>query len=788
MPSVKVAFHPRRILRALTLLLAALLLVPTGCPPPPPPAPPAMPAPTPAPTPTPTPPPTPAPTPTPEPTPSEEEAALDWLKRHAEFRPDTVALAETREFPVVIGGVERGKTKIPAGATAALQAWDAETVTANFAASPQTLPHAATDFLERVVAVHRREKDRVPPPTPPAGGGETAEDRETTPIPAGGGTGEIDVMSAKLEIPTGVGPKLSDRSAWRAANLDRKQILAAAETELGRPVPELGPEEFAAYEKTGSREPHGKPFGRRLYRAGLFALAAGLTDDRKFIDAAQREAEAILDEPTWVIPAHDKGLRNYRGEKTDVDLGVAMRGYTLATLGWWLDEKLPPEFTKRLRKELHRRVVEPYLKRIAGDKSLCGWIGYNNNWVSVCHAGIIGAALYSSPNKGEVTKIVRAAREHLPNAFKSYSGDGYCTEGIMYHNYGFGHYVDLAEALYRVSGGDIDFFREDIVATVAPFPTKFEIINQRYPAFGDSPYNAGAVRGLQHILAERLEDPTLLAPALRGKNKDGYGFGEGSLVYDVILPATLPDPAPLTGNQWRIRDEFTEGGLLICRPADPEDFTLGAAFKAGHNGEAHNHNDEGTFVVATGSTMPITDIGSEIYTAATFGADRYKSPVNGSYGHNVPLVDGQWQKEGRAAAARVTGRKFGAEEDRWTVDLRDCYDVRGLKKLEREFVYHRGRDPRVEVIDRVEFASPKKFGTALMTLGEWREQGEGKLRFTDGEGVLDVEITASAPFAVKGEILEANLRGPKTPPRRVGLDFTEPVKEAEMKVVIRPAR
>lgn len=772
----------RRLRRAAAVSLLTLLLLPTGCPPPPPPPPTATSTSTP--TPTPEPAPTPTATPTPPPTPTEEVTALDWLRRHPAFQPANVTLLETREFPVVIDGRVRGKTKLPAGARAKVESWDETTVTALFAASPQQIPHEATDFMKQAVLVYRREKDRVPLPVATADEAPDKPEETPTGIDAEG----IDVMSAKLEMPTGVGPKISDRAAWRQANLDREQILAAAGAELDKPVPELGPEEFEAYEKTGSREPHGVPFKQRLYRVGLFSLAAGLTDDKRFLDAAQREAEAILEEPTWVIPAHDKGLPNYRGDKTDVDLGVAMRGYTLATMGWWLDEKLPPEFTKKLKKELHRRVVKPYLKRIAGDNSLCQWIGYNNNWVSVCHAGIIGAALYSSPNKGEVIKIVRAARKHLPNAFKSYSEDGYCTEGIMYHNYGFGHYVDLAEALYRVSGGEIDFFGEEIVQTVATFPTKFEIINQRYPAFGDSPYNAGAVKGLQQILAQRLNDPSLLSPALREKNKDGYGFSDGSLIYDIILPATLPDPSPLTSDEWRVRDEFADGGILVCRPGDPDDFTLGAVFKAGHNEEAHNHNDEGTFVIATGSTMPITDIGSEIYTAATFGPDRYKSPVNGSYGHNVPLVDGQWQKTGRDAAAKVLDRNFSDKEDRWTVDLRDCYDVRGLKKLEREFIYHRGRDPYVQITDRVEFSSPKTYGTALMTLGDWLDRGDGKLRLTDGEGSLDVEITASAPFEVKGEIIQANLRGPKTAPQRVGIDFAKPVEEAELKMIIRPVR
>lgn len=775
---------PHRVRRILRLLIAgtAILLLPTGCPPPPtpPPAPP-----TPTPTPTPTPAPTTTPTPTPAPTPTEAESALKWLEQNPSFAPQSVKLTESQEFPVVFDRRIRGRTKLPAGASAKVRAWGATSVTADFAAASRTLAHDDTDFMQQVIGIYRREKDRVRPPETTAMS-RPSETEEPIEIPAA--SQDVDVMADKMEIPAGVGPKISERNAWRSANLDRKAILAAAEKELAEPVPQWGKDEYEAYEKTGSREPHGKPFGLRLKRVGLFALAAGITDDKKFIDAAQREAEAILEEPTWVIPAHDKGMANYRGEKTDVDLGVAMRGYTLATMGWWLDEKLPEDFTKRMKKELHRRVVQPYLDRIRGDGSLCQWIGYNNNWVSVCHAGIVGAALYSSPGQSEVTRIVRAAEKHLPNAFKSYSKDGYCTEGMMYHNYGFGHYVDLAEALYRVSGGKIDFFREDIVKTVAPFPAKFEIINQRYAAFGDSPYNAGAVKGLQQVLAQRLDDPSLLTPALRGKNKDGYGFGDGSLIYDMILPATLPEPAPLTSTEWRIRDEFEEGGILICRPADPDDFALGAVFKAGHNGESHNHNDEGTFVIATGSTMPITDIGSEIYTAATFGSDRYKSPVNGSYGHNVPVVDGKWQKEGRDAKARVIERTLSKNEDRWVVDLRDCYDVPGLQKLEREFVYHRGAQPRVEITDRVEFNSPKTYGTALMTLGEWRESGKDRLEFKEGEDCLQVELSASAPFNLKGEVIEANLRGPKTPPQRVGIDFAEPVKEAELKMTIRPVR
>ena len=98
------------------------------------------------------------PVPTSTPVLTEEEEALSWLALFPECVPSTVKLVEAREFPVVIKNVVRGRTTIPAGVTSKVKAWDQETVTAEFAGSPQRVTQASTDFLEQVIATYRTNR------------------------------------------------------------------------------------------------------------------------------------------------------------------------------------------------------------------------------------------------------------------------------------------------------------------------------------------------------------------------------------------------------------------------------------------------------------------------------------------------------------------------------------------------------------------------------------------------------------------------------------------------------
>ena len=84
---------------------------------------------------------------------------------------------------------------------------------------------------------------------------------------------------------------------------------------------------------------------------------------------------------------------------------------------------------------------------------------------------------------------------------------------------------------------------------------------------------------------------------------------------------------------------------------------LTLAVKGGHNGEHHNHNDVGSFVVASDGVPVIVDAGRPTYTAQTFGPDRYAIWTMQSGWHNVPVIGGREQLPGAEHAARDVGRR-----------------------------------------------------------------------------------------------------------------------------------
>ena len=107
-------------------------------------------------------------------------------------------------------------------------------------------------------------------------------------------------------------------------------------------------------------------------------------------------------------------------------------------------------------------------------------------------------------------------------------------------------------------------------------------------------------------------------------------------------------------------DEFLENSQIMVASTDPtakEKHSWLVAAKGGNNGESHNHNDIGNFVVYHDSQPVVIDLGRDTYTSQTFGNRRYEMVNNRSAYHNVPLINGLEQS---------TGRKFKATNVRHT--------------------------------------------------------------------------------------------------------------------------
>jgi hypothetical protein len=588
------------------------------------------------------------------------------------------------------------------------------------------------------------------------------------------------------EKPRCFAPPASSRAFWDTLPINRVEKITKAEKMLSTPIPDLPDELYLDYRKTSRREPFQKPFDERLKRAGVLALAETLEMKGRFLEPLRAIIQAILSEPSWVMPAHDEDLAVFYGKKIYVDLGSSMRAATLATIINWLGESLGPEIVNRVKSEIRRRVVDPYLEGAYHDKKEASWdwVTGINNWNAVCHAGVVYATLATVEEKETRARVAAASANFIKNYLNGFTTDGYCSEGIGYWSYGFGHFVILAERLLEATTGRLDIYQDPIVAKAATFPARFQLTPEFYPAFSDNSISSHPQPWILTMLGRRhLLDsvpPQKLPP-------DQLPLGGELYEIDLML-----NPPPVTGIPLAIepstslRGVFDIAGVLVCRPIDQQ-HGLAVAMKGGHNNENHNHNDVGTYALASGGVPVLGDPGGEVYTKRTFSSHRYDSKVLSSYGHPVPVVDGQLQSTGSQAKAKILSLKFSDTSDHFVMDLTTAYLIEGLTELKRSFIYNRTGATSLVIQDEMTASRPLKFGTTLITYGEVHRQPDGSLQIIDGDHGVCVTIeTNKAEWKFSEEVINENMLDNERKPRRIGIDLTDPTTSALIKVTITP--
>ncbi len=587
--------------------------------------------------------------------------------------------------------------------------------------------------------------------------------------------------------PGGVGPTIDDRPAWQAVARSPRfaDVVPNAQRLLTQPLPELTDDLYLDFSRTGNRSRCQRVLNQRHGRLPALVLAECIENRGRFLPAIEASLGEICSEKTWVMPAHDRGLKNFHGQVNEIDLAVAAISWNLATVDYWLGDKLSPASRKLIRDQLQRRTLTPMESYINTGKPRLWWATGTNNWNAVCLAGVTGTALAMVESPQRRAFFVAAAEHDIQNFLKGFTTDGYCSEGIGYWNYGFGHYVLLAETLLQATGGKIDLLADPRIRTIALFGPRMEIAPGVYPAFADCRLGTRPDDQLMAFLSRRfalgmaeVESRGLLLAG--GPTSSLFSLG----VYGFANSATARPAAP-SRRPAAPRDWFDQAGVLICRPDQAGG--LGAALKGGHNAEHHNHNDVGSFMVTLAGATPLVDPGGEVYTARTFSKDRYQSRVLNSFGHPVPRIDGKLQRTGRSAAAAIVRTDFSPREDRLVLDLAAAYAVDGLKKLQRTFVFSRAGRGSLRVTDQVELDQPKSFETALITFSPWQRSAPNRLTVGSGKGAVSVQIdTQGKPFEIVAEEIHEDLSGGRIP-LRLAIRLAQPVSEATVALTITPS-
>jgi hypothetical protein len=605
-------------------------------------------------------------------------------------------------------------------------------------------------------------------------------------------TAASDLDSARIEeiasfLPAhavGVGQPATNRNAWDkiAARPDFQNWLNVSRTSLLQPLPKMSDDLFIASARSGDRESwQGVEFPRR-YRVSSLALAECLENKGAFMPALENAVDEICAERTWVYSAHDRDLQNFYGKTTNIDLGSSWVAWELGTIDFLLADKLSPETRNLIRENLQRRIFEPYREMVDGRRKEDHWMRTVNNWNAVCLAGVTGAALAVIDSPKERAWYIAASEYYIRNFLKGFTPDGYCNEGLGYWDYGFGHFVMMTEAIRQATSNHVDFLADPVAYNPATFSRRFELLNGIYPSIADTHPAVQPDPQIATYICRRLN----LTPCPAGNEM----FRTiNSKLFTTVLFLFLPDDLPrvehrATATESPLRSWFPQGGLLICRPALPVKTSFAVSLKGGHNGESHNHNDLGSFIVLVGGSTVVCDPGAEVYTGRTFGPKRYESDVLNSFGHSVPVVAGKLQRAGSVAKALIVRTNFTDAQDTLAFDLRSAYEVPTLQRLERTFVFQRDK-LALSVRDQVEFSKPESFESALITWGEWKQFSTNEFSITDDKGAAHVKIdTGGIPFEIKTKQLEANVHTKKA--SHIGILLKGAVTKANVVFTITP--
>ena len=517
-------------------------------------------------------------------------------------------------------------------------------------------------------------------------------------------------------------------------------IEAYARKAAVEPIPPLPWSLVRLFADAGNRTRFEKPYfeRRKALTALEVAILAGRDADGSLMAALHDLLWAICDEYSWALPAH---FSLKRPVPITLDLFASETGLYLAEALHLLGDRIDPRVADRCRAELRRRIFDSFL----GDYPNEWWELGTNNWGAVC-AGSIGIAfLYEEKDPARLSAALERVLATMDGFLNSFPSDGTCLESVGYWEYGVGFFALFADFVHQYTNGAVDLFDDPRARVIARFPQTVALSATRTVSFADGPRFFSSGSAATTILHRHLPD-IRLCPADFGRPSATMPSAKPSMWLRTFLwndPARPADPLPdgaffLPDAQW-----------LVIRHAP---FAFGALF--GDNGSHHNHNDVGSFLLVDGDEEGPMDLGSGEYTKDYFGSGRYAILCNGSQGHSVPIVGGQFQQAGKNFRAKDVSFEARGGKVSFSGDIAGAYGLEGLASLRRAFevVPDEGR---MSLTDTFAFAgAPMSVTERFVGYADAEVIGPGEARF----GVFLLRFDPSLKAVVHTETMSPHGR------------------------------
>lgn len=550
-------------------------------------------------------------------------------------------------------------------------------------------------------------------------------------------------------------PTADDRAGWAALPAaTRAALVATAEARLGMVWPDLPATLFLEFVRDGNRSRfEGRYFGRRhaLVELVLGECAEGAG---RFLDDIVNGVWAICEESSWCVPAHSFAPRfaplvppNGRYPSAGladtaypvVDLFAAETGALLAWTHYLLGTRLAshlPVLIDRLEREVQSRVLGPYRAIDSWH-----WLGISpesrgliNNWNPWINSNVLAANLLLERDQAVRTATVVRAINSIDGFLAGYHDDGGCDEGTSYWGRAGGSLFDCLDLLASASNGALDAFDLPLVREIGRYIYRAHIADDWYVNFADGAARVAIDIPIVHGYGRRIGDPALLAQVAASLRVNAHRDWRGGDCERVLRSLHSPVPeAERDAEPPLVREAWLDGiQVLTARERAGSASGLFLAAKGGHNAESHNHNDIGSVIVALDGRPVVIDVGVGVYTRQTFSADRYTIWTMQSGYHNLPVINGHEQRDGRAYTARDVVATLSEDAAGLSLDIAGAYPAEArIRRWQRAARLERGTSPRIVLTDDYDLAAPPtSLALHLMLANEVDIATHGTIRCT----------------------------------------------------------
>ncbi|MBR1576457.1 MAG: heparinase II/III family protein [Bacteroidales bacterium] len=531
-------------------------------------------------------------------------------------------------------------------------------------------------------------------------------------------------------------PEYGDRAGWdRVMGSWKKTFIERGEQALGYRWQVVTATDYLTHNRGQSQAQADAHIGANLMTIIDLLFAELATGQGRYLDQLMDGTFAMCEVTSWVRSHHLNRQKDGRffpeHDDNAIDLVAGDVGAVMAWVYYFFHnefDKIEPEISRRLLYELDKRIMTPYL-----NDTHYGWKGdrfdpeknHLNNWTPWCSINCLQVFALCEKDRDRFARAAWMSMESVDKYLNNIEGDGCCDEGPTYWYQGPAKNFEYLEFLGWVTGGRINATGHPMIRRMGEYITTSTIGNGWVVNFSDASAK-GADNALIIYNYGRGGDSPLMkqyaAYALKGKPapvmRDRFII---RMFYSLLIKDELEQETP--GLVFEPYTWYPE--TQICYMREKDGFFV--ASKGGHNAQSHNHNDIGTVSLYYKCIPFLIDAGVGTYVTKTFGPHRYEIWTMQANYHNVPMLNGIPEKEGRRYESKPAS--FDPKTMTFSVDFAGTYPAEAsVESMRRDVSLRNGK---VTVKDRFELSESRQAADFnWLTWGEVDTATPGKVRIT----------------------------------------------------------